>query len=443
MLNWKILLGAICLLCTVTTLQGQNYALHAPATSGLPGSSVTVSVQLETPSPAQGFQLGLSHDSTLLTAVLVTEGSGLASSNAGSGADYFHFELTPTGGIGVVVGAIVSLAPPLESIPVGTSEVAQIQYSLAGTASPGTSTGLTFVNTLGSPTVNCVISVGGISQQPILDHGVLTIETPAPTGVTVTVDDACTCAGTLSWTNGDSYDNIEVTHNGSTVLLAGTDTSMPVSLSDGVAASYDVVGIRNGQASAAASGSGTCAQTPDSAGPSDLTCTIDHETCTVTLSWTNNDPGYQGLSLSVDGALIESMPGTATTTTYILPAELVSYTMEIGGTGGCGETLAPASCASMCLPERFKRGDVNGDTMVDISDAIGTLSYLFQAVPSDCLDAVDTNDDGGVDISDAISVLNYIFAGGTEPPAPGPTTCGIDPTDDALDCPGYDTTGCN
>ena len=442
MLNWKMLLGAICLLSFVTTLQGQNYALHAGATSGLPGGTATATVNLETPSPSQGFQFGITHDSSMLTAVLVSEGSGLTSTNAGSGADYFLFELAPVGGPGVIVGAIVSLSPPLESIPVGLHEVALIQYSIDAAALPGTASSITFVNTLGSPAVNCVISVGGVSQQPILDHGSMLVETPAPSGVTVTIDDPCTCDGTLSWTNGGLYDSIEVTQDGVTTTQPGTATSMPIALTDAVASSFEVVGISNAQASAAGLGSGTCTQTPPSAGPSDLNCSIDHETCTVTLTWLNNDPAYQALTLSVDGVLISSLPGTTTTTTHVLPLELVDFTLEIGGSGGCGEALASTSCVLACLPERFRRGDINGDAGVDISDAIGTLSYLFQAVPPLCLDAIDSNDDGFVDISDAIKVLTYIFAGGAEPPAPGPINCGIDPTDDTLDCATYDTTGC-
>ena len=151
MLFWKSITGAICLMICVSGIQAQNFALHSVPTSGLPGATIEATVDLETPSPAQGFQFGLTHDSALLTATLVTEGSALTSANAGSGADYFHFELSPVGGTGVVVGAIVSLAPPLESIPVGTHQVAVIQYSLSATAEPGSSSNLTFINTLGSP----------------------------------------------------------------------------------------------------------------------------------------------------------------------------------------------------------------------------------------------------------------------------------------------------
>ncbi|HZN56792.1 MAG TPA: hypothetical protein VFD71_01865, partial [Planctomycetota bacterium] len=49
-----------------------------------------------------------------------------------------------------------------------------------------------------------------------------------------------------------------------------------------------------------------------------------------------------------------------------------------------------------------------------------------------CPDAADSNDDGRVDIGDPIALLGYLFLGTKAPPAPGPTTCGEDPTEDTL-----------
>ena len=444
MLTRSILVALICILSAVTGLQAQtNYALTAPTASGLPGSVAEVAVLLDTPTDAQGFQLGLSHVQPTLALTSVLQGSGLLATNNGQGADFFTIEMAPMGGPGLVVGVIISLAPPLESLPTGNHEVAVISYNIDGNASPGTTSALAFLNTLGDPPVNCVISVNGVSHQPILNHGSFTVETPAPSNVVVTVDDACDCSGTLSWTNEAVYDSIEVTQDGVTTTISGTATSTSISLSDGTATNFSVVGIRLGQASAAGAGSGTCNQTPPSPGPSGLTCDIDHETCTVTLSWFNNDPAYQDLVLLVDGVVAANLPGDATTVSVTLAEELVDYALAISGSGACGETLPSASCIAMCLPERFKRGDVNSDGTLDISDAIGTLNYLFQNLPVVCLDAVDSNDDGAVDISDAISVLNYIFAGGPPPAAPGPSECGVDTTDDALDCPGYNTDLCS
>lgn len=85
---------------------------------------------------------------------------------------------------------------------------------------------------------------------------------------------------------------------------------------------------------------------------------------------------------------------------------------------------------------QFRRGDVNADGSLDISDAISVLSALFSGGPTICADASDANDDGTNDIADAILLLSTLFVPGTPPiaePSPG---CGEDPTSDTLDCAG-------
>ena len=83
----------------------------------------------------------------------------------------------------------------------------------------------------------------------------------------------------------------------------------------------------------------------------------------------------------------------------------------------------------------FRRGDVNDDGGVDISDPIGVLDYLFNGSQAiDCLDAADVNDTGSIDLADAIYLLTYIFSGGLAPPDPGPFNCGLDPTLDGIGC---------
>jgi len=82
----------------------------------------------------------------------------------------------------------------------------------------------------------------------------------------------------------------------------------------------------------------------------------------------------------------------------------------------------------------FTRGDANQDALIDISDPIFVLGFLFvgSRTPS-CLDACDSNDDGRVDVSDAIYTLSFLFVGGTLPPAPFREP-GPDPTGDGLGC---------
>ncbi|MFN0059809.1 MAG: hypothetical protein ACKVX7_15225 [Planctomycetota bacterium] len=95
---------------------------------------------------------------------------------------------------------------------------------------------------------------------------------------------------------------------------------------------------------------------------------------------------------------------------------------------------------SLCAPcAAFIRGDANGDGLVNVADAITTLSYLFvPGTPTPaCLDAVDVDDDGQLLIGDAVVLLSSLFVPGSPPPAPPYPNDGFDPTPDALgDCGG-------
>jgi PKD repeat protein len=91
----------------------------------------------------------------------------------------------------------------------------------------------------------------------------------------------------------------------------------------------------------------------------------------------------------------------------------------------------------------FMRADANSDGAVDISDGVFILSYLFVGGPAPtCLDTADADDSAeaasseGINITDAVYVLNHLFLGGFSPPAPYPG-CGVDPTEDVVDCAAY------
>jgi hypothetical protein len=87
---------------------------------------------------------------------------------------------------------------------------------------------------------------------------------------------------------------------------------------------------------------------------------------------------------------------------------------------------------------RFRRGDSNQDGLVDISDSMYTLGFLFlSGPPAECRKAADANDDGAVDLSDAVYGLGFLFLGGPPPPEPS-GGCGEDRTEDDLSCDAYD-----
>lgn len=61
-------------------------------------------------------------------------------------------------------------------------------------------------------------------------------------------------------------------------------------------------------------------------------------------------------------------------------------------------------------------GDANGDCMVNVSDAVYLINYVFKngdaPVP---LEAGDPNCDGSVNVGDAVTIINFVFKGGDPP----------------------------
>lgn len=88
-------------------------------------------------------------------------------------------------------------------------------------------------------------------------------------------------------------------------------------------------------------------------------------------------------------------------------------------------TLSPTGM----IETPFIRGDANGDLVVDVSDTVSTLEFLFLSGSLPCRDGGDANDDGTLDLSDAVYTLTFLFGGGEAPDAPFPG-CGTDPTPD-------------
>ena len=84
----------------------------------------------------------------------------------------------------------------------------------------------------------------------------------------------------------------------------------------------------------------------------------------------------------------------------------------------------------------FVRAEIQGDGLVDISDVIFLLIYIFLGGEEpECMDSADVDDTGVIDISDPIYLIAHLFLGGAAPPAPFPDLGG-DFTEDELDCAG-------
>jgi hypothetical protein len=157
---------------------------------------------------------------------------------------------------------------------------------------------------------------------------------------------------------------------------------------------------------------------------------------TVTLEATGS--GVVVVGLTVDDGVCANPDST-------------EVSLEFGGSearggccvdGVCMDTLSQANCeasngryqgdGSVCgqsacaLP--FRRGDHDGSGVVDLTDSLNRLSFLFLGtMPSNCQDASDFDNSGTVDLTDSINELIYLFLGKVAPPPPGTEQCGLDP----------------
>jgi len=85
----------------------------------------------------------------------------------------------------------------------------------------------------------------------------------------------------------------------------------------------------------------------------------------------------------------------------------------------------------------FVRGDVNSSGIIDLTDGVVILNYLFTGgPPPTCQDAADTDDNGQLVISDSVIIFSWLFTGGNPPQSPSPSATAYT----AEDC-GPDTGG--
>jgi hypothetical protein len=135
--------------------------------------------------------------------------------------------------------------------------------------------------------------------------------------------------------------------------------------------------------------------------------------------------GGQVLGLGPDGTVF---PWAAPAAGYA-SATYVDYAPDSRTLGVINSDYATFNRLTLLTTEyRFRRGLVNGDEFLDLSDAVSILLFLFAdgRYPPN-LDRLDVNDSGGVEIGDAVYLLQYLFVSGPEPPAPFAAP-GLDPT---------------
>jgi hypothetical protein len=62
------------------------------------------------------------------------------------------------------------------------------------------------------------------------------------------------------------------------------------------------------------------------------------------------------------------------------------------------------------------RGDADGNDVIDVSDVVFLIAYIFAGGPAPTQYNGDANDDGIIDVTDAVYLIDFIFNGGPPPP---------------------------
>ena len=164
-------------------------------------------------------------------------------------------------------------------------------------------------NALSSPPACCTLDCAG--PPPLT----------GPTNVTCTVGASPTCETIVNWTNTSDYSQIVVTLGGVMVTtLPGTATTTTLNLTGPGAMEICLVATTTcNDVLPPACCTAECIFPPDA--PQNVTCTLDDFClCTGTVTWTNANLDYDSIEVRVDGVLVATLAGTATSASVTMPA---------------------------------------------------------------------------------------------------------------------------
>jgi len=404
-----------------------------------------VRVLLDNTSPTQGFVLSIAHDSAAVTLEAI-DVAGTATATAG--AELIVPTIYATGG---TLGIVLDFNAPFagQTIPAGSAlHIANYRYSSNATIvdpAPAQTTDLIFVDGIfGSPPLENMVVVSGLSVLPLLDDGVLTLTPVAPPPTT---DTAFRVGPRALPTTGNPIGQCFPGEELEICLYYEDPTDNLQGLQ--MALCYD------------------CDLIVDP-GSFDYTGTIVEAVGAefVNHNVDNSSTDGDGCELVV-GILMDALPPFEgqTLPSSATPLLVGCFSAVVGPNAACDELLAVEFCngadgagsvgieniavidyqsiqgvglyggGCQVIPEpAFRRGDCNTDDKVDLADAATVLGQQFSGVPVDCDDACDSNDDGKINLADSVYLLNYLFKFGPATPAPGPASEGLDPTSDGLDC---------
>ncbi|MFQ5653521.1 MAG: hypothetical protein ACE5GW_02175 [Planctomycetota bacterium] len=410
-----------------------DYEYSLPQAFGQQGDLVTVPVTVTNSGlPILGWSMSVCHNPGEVTLQGAQPTPTLNTMNGGQPVDFFLIELLPDA---VTLGIVVDFFG-INNMPQGIFEVLDIDYLLDGP--PNTLAILEFC-AAGNPAVeNIVVIGGGLGVTPVTINGSINYGgTPGP-GFVYTVPSA-----TVGFASGVGVADFTV---GATIL-ENTDVTPIDTFGFSMGLAHDPVYLE----STAVSPTPFLSTLNAGAGPEFFGPNLLLNGTTLGVVYSLTDPTQILVYDPVqEVATIDYQTNSGTLQGVLQPVETVlDWTNTLGNPtvsnlvviSTSGTTVPPllVNGTITLVPGGaiFVRGDCTGEGLYDIGDPVGLLGSLFAGTgPLACDDACDANDDGNLDVGDGVYMLNNLFLSGPPPAGPFPV-CGVDQTDDNLDCDSF------
>ena len=400
-------------LLVATTVSAQDYVLSISSGSIPNNGSGDLTVNLDNNGgELQGWSFGACNDTAFLTCTGVVDGSTVATVNDGDTPDFNESSVFDEG---FTVGVVICFTG-CATLTSGTGY--ELNIATYDCTAEG-STSVSFCDTLGSPAVDTVVVVDGASLVPVQNSGAVEcIGVPDPE---YTYGAGNASAG-YNPADGNASVSVDIT-------IAETDNS-------GLGAPFpnDTQGFSMGL--------GNSSEVVATAVNLSLPFEADFgETSIYPEGWT------AGVVYSFAGGVVLAFPSATTVITVDYETGGSMAGNEDGATasltwddglgspavanvvvvGGASLTAAQSNGSITLNPVvtiDWLRGDANGDSQVNVADAIWIISELFVSGPaSSCAIARDANADSKYDIADPTYIVQYRFISGPMPSAPFPE-CG-------------------
>ncbi len=401
------------LVLMTTGVFAQDYVLTVSSGSIPNNGSGDLTVNLDNNGgELQGWSYGACNDTAFLTCTGVVNGSTVATVNDGGTPDFNQMAVFDEGFTAGVVICFIGCA----TLTNGTGY--ELNIATYDCTAEG-STSVSFCDTLGSPAVATVVVVDGASIVPVQNSGdVECIGVPDPEYTYA----AGNASAGYNPADGNASTSVDIT-------ISETDNS-------GLGAPFpnDTQGFSMGLGnSSEVVATAVNLTLPFEADFGESNIFPEGWTVGVVYSFTGGEvlafPSATTV-ISVDyetgGSMAGNEDGAIASLTWDdgLGSPAVVNVVVVGG----GSLTAAQSNGSITLNPvvtiDWLRGDANGDSQVNVADAIWIISELFVSGPaSSCAIARDANGDSKYDIADPTYIVQYRFISGPMPSAPFPD-CG-------------------